>query len=144
MPLQQSLILVPALAQMLMTLVVLGMLPLTRARSMRERRQRLQEMALAGKTDWNEQAQKVSSSYASQFELPTLFYALCGFALVTRSVDGSMLGLAALFVVSRIVHAIIHIGPNIVSWRFAAFAIGVVSLLAMGIRLGWSIASAAV
>ena len=139
MPLQQNLIVLPVLAQMLLTLLILGVLPLARSRSMRERRQQLQEMALAGKTDWNAQAQKVSNSYASQFELPTLFYAVCAFALITRSVDVWMLGLASTFVLSRVLHAVIHIGPNVVAWRFAAFAVGLAALLGMWIRLAWSI-----
>ncbi len=141
MPLHQNLILLPVLAQMLLTLVILGLLPLARSRSMRERRQQMQTMALAGKADWNEQAQKVSNSFASQFELPTLFYAISAFALITRTVDGWMLGLATVFVIARIVHAIIHIGPNIVVWRFAAFAVCLAALLTMWVRLAWSVSA---
>lgn len=131
----QTEILLPALAQMLLTLVILGLLPIARSCSMRERRQRLQDMALAGKTDWNEQSQKIANSYASQFELPVIFYALVAFALITGKADAWMTGLAWLFLASRVVHAAIHIGPNIVAWRFPAFAAGLVALIAMIARL---------
>lgn len=138
----QNLILLPILAQMLLTLLILGLLPIARGRSMRERRQQMQDMALAGKSDWNEQAQKTSNSFASQFELPVLFYAVCAFALITRTVDAAMLWLAVAFVATRFAHAAIHIGPNIVAWRFAAFALGLVALIAMIVRLAVAVIGA--
>jgi hypothetical protein len=135
----QNLVIIPVLAQILLTLVILALLPGARGRSMRERRQQMQDMALAGKTDWNEQAQKIAASFSSQFELPVLFYVVAAFALITRHVDIWLFGLACLFVLARIAHAIIHIGPNIVAWRFAAYAIGLASLVAMVLRLGWAV-----
>ena len=87
MRMAQNLILLPVLAQILLTLVILALLPRARGASMRERRQRMQDMALAGKTDWNEQAQKTAASFDNQFELPVLFYVVAAFALITRMVD---------------------------------------------------------
>ena len=88
-------------------------------------------MALAGKTDWNERAQKIAASFSSQFELPVIFYAISAFALITRSVDDWTIALAWTFTLSRCLHAAIHIGPNIVIWRFAAFALGLLALIGM-------------
>ncbi len=138
----QNLILLPVLAQVLLTLVILVLLPRARAASMRERRQRMQDMALAGKTDWNEQAQKTAACFSNQFELPVLFYVVAAFALITRLADPWMFGLAILFVLSRIAHAIIYIGPNIVAWRFAAYAVGLLALLGMWGMLAWRIIAA--
>ena len=131
----QLLILIPVLMQMGLTLVILGLLPVARSRSMRQRRQNLQDMALAGKTDWNESAQKIASNFSSQFELPVLFYAISAFALITRSVDVWMIALAWTFTLSRCLHAAIHIGPNIVVWRFGAFALGLLALVGMMAQL---------
>lgn len=142
MRMAQNLILLPVLGQMLLTLLILLLLPLARRRSMIERRQRVQEMALAGKSDWNEQAQKVAACFSNQFELPVLFYVICAFALITRMVDPWMLGLACLFVGARVVQAAIHIGPNIVMWRFAAYATGLACLVGMWGLLGWRILAA--
>lgn len=142
MRIAQSLILLPVLAQILLTLVILALLPRARAASMRARRQRMQDMALAGKTDWNELAQKTAASFDNQFQLPVLFYVLAAFALVTRMVDAWMLGFACLFVLSRVVHAVIHIGPNVVAWRFAAYVVGLVVLAAMWMLLAWRIIAA--
>lgn len=135
----QNLILLPVFVQVLLTLVILALLPGARGRSMRERRQRMQDMALAGRTDWSEDARKTAASFANQFELPVLFHVVAAFALMTRMVDAWMLGLASLFVLSRIAHAIIHIGRNVVAWRFAAYAVGLVLLVAMWVLLAWRV-----
>ena len=134
------LVLLPVLLQVLLTLTILGILPIARARSMRERRQKLQDVATAGDADWNDFARKVSASYKSQFELPVLFYVACGLALTTRTVDFVFLTVAAAFVLARIAHAAIHIGPNVVIWRFRAFAAGLFLLVAMWGILAWRIA----
>ena len=47
--------------------------------------------------------------------------------------------LAWVFAASRIVHAVIHIGPNVVMWRGVAFIFGAVVLLAMWLLLGWRV-----
>lgn len=138
----QNLILIPVLAQMLLTFAILGLLPLARRASMIERRQNLQDMATADKADWNVQAQKVAASYASQFELPVLFYVICLSALITRYVDLWLFGLACMFVLLRAVHAAIHIGPNVVKWRFAAFVAGLCALGGMWARFGYWILAA--
>jgi hypothetical protein len=131
MRMAQNLIVLPVLAQILLPLLILPLMARARGRSMARRRQGMQDVALAGQNDWDEPAQKLAASFSNQFELPVLFYVVCAFALITRMVDAWMLGLAVLFVASRIVHAAIHIGPNIVRWRFAAFLFGVVMLTGM-------------
>lgn len=137
MRLDQNLILVPVLAQVLLTLVVLVHLGRARARSMRERRQRMDDVALATAADWSDEARKAQNNYASQFEMPVMFYAASAFALMTRSVDATMLLLAIAFVATRVVHTYIHTGRNHVMPRFIAFLAGVAALMAMWTLLGW-------
>jgi hypothetical protein len=55
-----------------------------------------------------------------------------------------MVVLAWLFVLSRLVHAAIHIGPNIVKWRGLVFILGAIVLLAMWLRLALHVAMAGV
>jgi hypothetical protein len=43
--------------------------------------------------------------------------------------------LAWLFVLTRIFHAAIHIGPNKVRWRSPAFALGFLILMLMWVKL---------
>ena len=47
--------------------------------------------------------------------------------------------LAWAFVLSRIAHAAIHLGANIVSQRFAAYVAGMVALAAMWLVLAWRV-----
>jgi hypothetical protein len=57
------------------------------------------------------------------------------FALITKAVDFLLLVLAWLFVLSRIAHAAIHVGPNRVRWRSPVFALGVLILATMWLKL---------
>lgn len=137
MRLDQNLILVPVLAQVLLTLVVMVLMGRAKASSMRERRQRMDDVALATSTDWNDAARKASNNYASQFEMPVLFYAVSAFALSTRSVDVAMVLLGLAFVATRVMHTYIHTGHNRVQPRFTVFLAGVAVLTAMWTLLGW-------
>ncbi len=137
MRLEQNLILLPVLAQVALTLAVMVMMGRAKARSMRERRQRMDDIALATAADWNDDARKLVNNYANQFEMPVLFYAASAFALLTRSVDPLLMILALGFVASRVVHAYIHIGSNKVVPRFTAFLVGVAALTGMWVVVGW-------
>jgi len=142
MRIAQNLILLPVFVQVLLTMALLPLLAFARARSMRDRGQSPQDMALAGKTDWNVESQKIAASFANQFELPVLFYVAAAFALITRMVDTWMLALASLFVILRIVHAAIHVGPNVVAWRSTVFALGAATVVTMWLLLVVRIAQA--
>ena len=137
MRLDQNLILVPVLAQVLLTLVVMVQMGRARARSMRERRQRMDDVALATATDWSDEARKAQNNYASQFEMPVLFYVVSTFALIPRSVDVVMVLLGLAFVATRVMHTYIHTGHNRVQPRFTVFLAGVGVLAAMWGLLGW-------
>lgn len=134
----QSSIVLPAVLQALLTIAVLILLGPMRARSMREARQNLTDDDVRiGRNDWSEQAQKVANNYRNQFELPVLFFAVVAYAMILRQADALLTGLAWIFVITRIVHAAIHIGPNVVKWRGLAFIVGAVVLCTMWIVLGW-------
>jgi hypothetical protein len=76
---------------------------------------------------WPEPERAVSNAVDNQFQLPLLFYLGCGLSLF-MSPSWLTLGLAWLFVVSRYVHAAIHITDNNVVRRFWAFSVGLVAL----------------
>jgi hypothetical protein len=136
----QSAILLPAIVQALLTMAVLILLGPARARSMRSERQSLDDDDVrVGRNRWSDDALKVSNNYKNLFELPVLFFAVVGYALVSNQADSLMTGLAWAFVVSRIVHTIIHIGPNVVMWRGLAFLAGALVLGIMWVLLGWRV-----
>ena len=80
-------------------------------------------------------AGQVSNSYNNQLEIPTLFYAVAAFALITHSVDGVMIGLAWAYAVLRLVHAWIHTTYNKIPDRFKAFLASNVVLITMWVWL---------
>ncbi len=129
-------ILWPVLVQVILTLGVLVAMGPARAQSMRENGQKLTDDDVRiGQNVWSAQAVKVAKNYANQFELPVLFYAVAAFAMITSAVDVAMVGLAWIFVLSRVAHTVIHIGPNVVMWRGTAFLVGFVALALMWLRL---------
>jgi hypothetical protein len=88
-----------------------------------------------GRVTWPDDAAKAANNFRNLFELPVLFYAVVAFALITKGADFLMLVLAWLFVLSRVVHTAIHIGPNKVRWRTPAFAAGFLILFLMWVKL---------
>ena len=140
----QSHIVLPAAVQALLSVVLLIGLGPARARSMREARQTLDDADVrVGRNTWSEQAMKVSNNYRNQFELPVLFFAVVAYALILRQADTYMLMLAWAFVATRILHAAIHIGPNVIKWRAIAFIIGAAILSTMWIALAWRVLTGA-
>jgi hypothetical protein len=133
---QQIDILYPVFVQVLLTFVVYGLLALARARAIRglDRTRGNPDLAL-GRVAWPADAEKRAANQRNQFELPVLFYAVVAFALITKGVDILMLVFAWLFVITRLVHAAIHIGPNKVRWRTPAFTLGFLVLVGMWLKL---------
>ena len=132
----QVAIMYPVFVQVLLTIMVYGALFAARARAVRgmERQRGTPDIAM-GTVAWPDDAAKRANNQRSQFELPVLFYAVVAFALILKGADTIMIVLAWLFVLTRLLHAAIHIGPNKVRWRFPAFAVGVLIVAVMWIKL---------
>jgi hypothetical protein len=128
----QIAILYPVFVQVFLTLGVLALLAVARARAVRSMdRQRGNPDLALGRVTWPEDATKRAANFRNQFELPVLFYAVVAFALLTKGADLPMVVLAWLFVASRVVHAAIHVGPNKVRWRTPVYALGFLILVLM-------------
>jgi hypothetical protein len=132
----QVAILYPVFVQVLLTFAVYGLLAVARARaiSTMNRGRGNPDLAL-GRVEWPEDAIKRAANQRNQFELPVLFYAVTAFSLIVAAADFLMVVLAWLFVLTRILHAAIHIGPNKVRWRSPMFALGVLILAIMWVKL---------
>ena len=83
---------------------------------------------------WPERERKVSNAFDNQFQLPVLFHVGCitaiGFGATIVEV-----ALALAFVVSRYVHAVIHVTSNHVVRRFVAYTVGLVLLCLLWVDL---------
>jgi len=82
----------------------------------------------------------VRNNLANQFELPVLFHACCLALFASGGVGTVVLILAWIFVVSRYVHAVIHVTTNRIRHRQPAFAGGFLALGAMWVALAVHIA----
>ncbi|WP_449255469.1 MAPEG family protein [Bosea sp. (in: a-proteobacteria)] len=76
-------------------------------------------------------ARLASANFSNQFELPVVFFALIMLAMEVAATGYAMAALAWIFVASRVAHTLIHIGPNRLPLRGAAYGIGVVMLVCM-------------
>ena len=129
-------ILYPIFLQVFLTFAVLLLMGRARARSMRETRQTLTDRdVMLGRNTWTDDAAKCGNNFKNQFELPVLFYAAVAFAMLLKQTDTVMVTLAWAFALSRVVHAAIHIGPNIVAWRGGVYIFGFIALAAMWVIL---------
>lgn len=77
------------------------------------------------------------------YEAPTLFYAGTAIAFAAGLGETLLVGLAWAYVALRVVHSVIHLGPNKVLWRFRAFALSWLVLIAYWVVLGLRLAGVA-
>lgn len=118
-----ALILVAALlAQGGLVLVLLVRLGMVRVPMITRGEVKIRDIAL-DRAGWPEHERKLSNAFDNQFQLPVLFYAAAILALLFTATWLEAL-LAWAFVVSRIVHATIHVTTNNVVRRFYAYAVG--------------------
>ncbi len=128
-----SMIFFPVLAQVLLTLLLFVLLLIRKGDAVKEGRVDREETALDNKK-WPSDVVQVSNNIANQFEIPTLFYVLCLVFFSLNEVSTSVVTLAWLFVVSRYVHAFVHVTSNYVPVRMKMFSIGVITLLILTVK----------
>lgn len=127
-----GLMILPLLAQMLLTLVMFMLLGSRKASAYRSGQADPRLTALDGRA-WPEPVLKVSNNIANQFETPILFYILGLLAIQLEMVSLPLLVLSWLYVAARIGHAVVHVGSNRVPIRMRFFIASLVILL---IQLG--------
>ncbi len=123
-------VLLPVFVQIGLTFLLLGLTGRSRTASVKAGEVRLNDVAL-GQNRWPERPTKLGRAYQNQLELPVLFYVLVALAIIANKDDLLFVMIEWLFVLSRLVHAWIHTGSNVVIHRFQAFVAGV-AILACG------------
>ena len=74
-----------------------------------------------------------ANNLANLFEMPVLYFALVPLLILTAQASFIQVTLAWLFVLARVIHSFIHIGPKKVQWRFFAYLVSTALLMAMWI-----------
>ena len=130
----------PMFAMVLLTATVLGILFRSRVRAVRDQKVTTKYFRVfQGETEPEETA-KPGRHFANLFEAPTLFYAACLAAMVTRQVGTTIVVLAWAYVAARLVHAGIHLGSNRLRFRIRAYF---ASWLVLGAMWIWLVAGVA-
>ena len=135
----QTAILWPMLAQVLLVYLVYLVLGVRRYGAIRTGAAKPQQFKL--RSTEPEPSVTAANNVANQFELPVLFYAACLSYVVTDKVTAVPLVLAWLFVASRYAHAFVHVTTNKLFWRSRAFQLGWLLLLILWLWLTFSLAS---
>ncbi len=125
-----TLIFIPVLAQVLLTLSMYILLLRRKKVAIAAKQVDLKKVAIDNRA-WPKEVLLVSNNITNQFEVPALFYVLCLTFVALNGVSSLALGLATLFVLSRYVHAYVHVTSNFVPVRMKVFSLGVVTLFLM-------------
>ncbi|MGB0132977.1 MAPEG family protein [Dokdonella sp.] len=125
-----QLIFLPIMVQVLLTVGLYVALAVAKARAAREGLVDVERRALHADA-WPESVQKINNNIRNQFEVPVLFYVLVVVLYQLGAAGLAAQVLAWLFVASRLVHAFIHTGANVVPVRRKAFMFGCLVVIAM-------------
>jgi hypothetical protein len=119
---EQSDILQPVVALVLLTAVVWVRLYVERLGEMRERR--IDPQSISTSTSRNATLARTSGAdnFKNLLEMPVLFYVLCLALLAAGEVSTGFVQVAWVYVALRTVHSLIHLTYNRVVHRFLAYA----------------------
>jgi hypothetical protein len=123
-------VLLPLFVQVVLTFVLMFGMMYYRAIALRSGETRLSQIALR-EPNWPIRAKQFAYAFSNQFELPVLFYVLTLLAIATRHADFLFVTLAWLFVVFRILQAVIHVTSNDVRLRGGFYGVSALILVIM-------------
>ena len=130
MTLEHSILLPPTVLAFLTGLVWLRM-GSDRLGELRTRRIHPQQVATSKQMGETLQNVQSADHFRNLFEVPVLFYALCGFLAITKLTTLLLLACAWGYVVLRAAHTYIHLTHNKVVRRFQTFVASTIVLYVM-------------
>jgi len=120
-------ILMPMFVQVALTFVLLFWTIFLRLRAVRRGEVLPEEIALR-EPNWPRHVQQVTNAFHNSVEMPMLFYVVVLLALITRTLDVTLYVLMWMFVLSRILHAGVHVTSNRLAHRTPLFLVGAIAL----------------
>jgi hypothetical protein len=135
---QNYLVFIPVVIQIVLTIFLFAYLAIARAKAAKqglvdEERRALHDDA------WPDSVIQVNNCVRNQFEAPILFYVLVILLWLTNGINLYVHIFAWAFVLSRIVHASIHVRSNYVPLRRKVFIFGGVNIMALTVLSIFSI-----
>ncbi len=135
---ENSAVFIPVLAQFLLVLVLYIALSRTKTAAVRAKQVDLPDSKLNADA-WPDAVRKINNNIANQYELPVLFYGLVFMVWALKLDDLPTLTLIWGFVLSRYLHAYVHTTSNYVPRRLKLFAVGLVIVLVIVLRVLFAI-----
>lgn len=132
---KQSLIFWPVLLQLFIPIGVLLLNARRKAADVKAGSVDMKKAAMDNEA-WSKPVVLTSKNLANQFQLPVLFYVACLVLHAIGGVTAVSLGVAWLFVLTRYVHAYVHVTSNYVPLRMRSFIVGVVALFVLLVMTG--------
>jgi hypothetical protein len=123
-------ILMPMFVQVALTFVLLFWMAALRLRAIRVGQVDPEKVRLR-EPHWPPRVLQIANAFHNQLELPVLFYVVVLLAFASQTLDVTLLVLSWMFVLSRIVHAYIHVTSNRLDRRTGVFAVGAIALVLM-------------
>jgi hypothetical protein len=123
-------VLLPLFVQVTLTFVLLFRMAYLRTRAITSGATKTPDIALR-EPNWPASCTVVANAFHNQLELPMLFYVLTVLAWDTHHAGTVFVALAWLFVVLRVIQAVIHVTDNHVRRRGLAFILGAIVLAIM-------------
>jgi hypothetical protein len=128
-------ILTPALALVMLSLIVWAIMVAVRPRAMIRVGMPWQAARYTAElTDLPRPARDVADNYNHLMEQPTIFYALIFYTFLAGTGDGINVAIAWGYVGLRVVHSIIQMTINIVAYRFWTFFSSTLLLILLTVR----------
>ena len=125
-----QMILLPLFVEVILTLVLWSWMAVLRTRDFNSGAVQPDNIALR-EPNWPKRTTQLANAFANQFELPVLFYVLTILEYVTHLASIVFVVLAWVFVISRLLHAYVHVTSNIVRLRGALYGVGAFVLIIM-------------
>jgi hypothetical protein len=136
-----DLIFLPVLAHVILIFMLYIYLGIVKSRAVKAGSVDRKDAALNANA-WPEPVMKVINNLNNQFESPVIFYIISIIFYLTNNVDSILLSIMSLYVLTRYMHAYVHVTSNYVPYRFKLFLVGVLLLLSLTLWLvlkiiGW-------
>jgi hypothetical protein len=123
-------VLLPLFVEVILTFTLLFWMAYLRTRAFTSGAVQMGDIALR-EPNWPPGVTQVANSFHNQLELPMLFYVLTILAWVTRHAGTVFVALAWLFVILRVIQAIVAVTDNNLRRRGPAFILGAIVLAIM-------------
>ena len=123
-----KLIFLPILAHFLLIFILYIYLGQVKSRAIKDGNTDRQKAAINPKA-WPDFVLKVSNNLDNQFESPAIFYLLSVIFYLTNHVNNILILIMTGYVITRYIHAYIHVTSNYVPYRYKSFVIGILILL---------------